>query len=67
MPKRHSKTSILREQGEVKAMTEEKMKEITYAKAVAEAIDEEKARDRDVVLIGEEVGIIGGNYKATVG
>jgi pyruvate/2-oxoglutarate/acetoin dehydrogenase E1 component len=53
--------------GEVIAMTQENMKEITYAQAVAEAIDEEMARDKDVVLIGEDVGIIGGNFKATVG
>jgi pyruvate dehydrogenase E1 component beta subunit len=48
-------------------MTEIKMKEITYAQAVAEAIDEEMARDENVVLMGEDVGIIGGNFKATVG
>jgi pyruvate dehydrogenase E1 component beta subunit len=48
-------------------MTQENVREITYAQAVAEAIDEEMARDENVVLIGEDVGIIGGNFKATVG
>lgn len=47
--------------------TNENVREITYAQAVAEAIDEEMARDENVVLIGEDVGIIGGNFKATVG
>ncbi len=45
----------------------ENVKEITYAQAVAEAIDEEMARDENVFLLGEDVGIIGGNFKATVG
>jgi acetoin:2,6-dichlorophenolindophenol oxidoreductase subunit beta len=53
--------------GKVSAMTQENIREITYAQAVAEAIDEEMARDDNVVLIGEDVGIIGGNFKATVG
>ncbi|MBI4634659.1 MAG: alpha-ketoacid dehydrogenase subunit beta [Deltaproteobacteria bacterium] len=48
-------------------MNQEQVREITYAQAVAEAIDEEMARDENVVLIGEDVGIIGGNFKATVG
>lgn len=48
-------------------MTQENIREITYAQAVAEAIDEEMARDDNVVLIGEDVGVIGGNFKATVG
>jgi pyruvate/2-oxoglutarate/acetoin dehydrogenase E1 component len=51
----------------VSAITQENVREITYAQAVAEAIDEEMARDENVVLIGEDVGIIGGNFKATVG
>lgn len=45
----------------------EEFKEITYAQAVAEAIDEEMARDENIFLMGEDVGIIGGNFKATVG
>lgn len=43
------------------------MKEITYAQAVCEALDEEMARDEDVVLLGEDVGFIGGNFKTSVG
>lgn len=43
------------------------MKKITYAQAVAEAIDEEMQRDNNVILLGEDVGISGGNFKATVG
>lgn len=48
-------------------MTQTMMREITYAQAVSEAIDEEMARDENVILLGEDVGIIGGNFKATVG
>ncbi|HHE04972.1 MAG TPA: alpha-ketoacid dehydrogenase subunit beta, partial [candidate division WOR-3 bacterium] len=44
-----------------------KTKKITYAQAIAEAIDEEMQRDKDVILLGEDVGILGGNFKATVG
>ena len=46
---------------------EVKMKEITYAQAVCEALDEEMARDATVALLGEDVGIIGGNFKTSVG
>ena len=44
-----------------------KVKKITYAQAVAEAIDEEMQRDKNVIVLGEDVGILGGNFKATVG
>ena len=44
-----------------------KVKKITYAQAITEAIDEEMQRDKDVILLGEDVGILGGNFKATVG
>ncbi|MCK4241740.1 MAG: alpha-ketoacid dehydrogenase subunit beta [Candidatus Atribacteria bacterium] len=44
-----------------------KVKKITYAQAVAEAIDEEMQRDKDVILLGEDVGILGGNFRTTVG
>jgi len=44
-----------------------KMKNITYAQAILEAIDEEMARDENVLLIGEDVGILGGNFKTAVG
>jgi len=43
------------------------MREITYAQAICEALDEEMARDDNVVLIGEDVGFIGGNFKTSVG
>ena len=38
------------------------MKKITYAQAVSEAIDEEMQRDKNVILLGEDVGIKGGNF-----
>jgi pyruvate/2-oxoglutarate/acetoin dehydrogenase E1 component len=43
------------------------MKEITYAQAVCEALDEEMARDENVILLGEDIGIIGGNFKTSLG
>lgn len=43
------------------------MKEITYAQAVCEALDEEMARDENVVMLGEDVGFIGGNFKTSAG
>lgn len=43
------------------------MKELTYAQAVCEALDEEMARDDKVLLLGEDVGFIGGNFKTSVG
>ena len=39
-----------------------KVKKITYAQAVAEAIDEEMQRDKNVILLGEDVGIKQGNF-----
>jgi len=44
-----------------------KTKKITYAQAVAEAIDEEMQRDKNVILLGEDVGIKGGNFGQAVG
>jgi pyruvate dehydrogenase E1 component beta subunit len=44
-----------------------KVKKITYAQAIAEAIDEEMQRDKNVIILGEDVGILGGNFKATIG
>jgi acetoin:2,6-dichlorophenolindophenol oxidoreductase subunit beta len=44
-----------------------KMKNVTYAQAILEAIDEEMARDENVLLMGEDVGILGGNFKTAVG
>lgn len=46
---------------------EVKMREITYAQAICEALDEEFARDPNTLLLGEDVGIIGGNFKTSVG
>ncbi len=43
------------------------MKEMTYAQAICAALDEEMARDSNVLLLGEDVGIIGGNFKTSVG
>jgi len=43
------------------------MKEITYAQAVCEALDEEMERDENVLVLGEDVGFIGGNFKTSVG
>ncbi|MBA7540697.1 Acetoin:2,6-dichlorophenolindophenol oxidoreductase subunit beta [subsurface metagenome] len=43
------------------------MKKITYAQAIVEAIDEEMGRDKNVILLGEDIGILGGNFKATIG
>ena len=43
------------------------MREIMYRDAVCEALDEEMARDERVILIGEDIGFIGGNFKTTVG
>jgi pyruvate dehydrogenase E1 component beta subunit len=38
-----------------------------YREAVCEALDEEMARDASVFVLGEDVGVIGGNFKCTVG
>ncbi len=44
-----------------------KTREITYAQAICEALDEEMQRDENVVLLGEDVGFLGGNFKTSVG
>jgi len=44
-----------------------KMKKVTYAQAICEAMDEEMARDKNVLLLGEDVGFLGGNFKTAVG
>ena len=38
-----------------------------YRDAVREALDEEMERDDMVMMIGEDVGFIGGNFKTSVG
>ncbi|HWQ79212.1 MAG TPA: alpha-ketoacid dehydrogenase subunit beta [Anaerovoracaceae bacterium] len=43
------------------------MREIFYRDAVREAIDEEMERDGRVMLLGEDVGWLGGNFKTSVG
>lgn len=48
-------------------MSQENLRQITYAQAICEALDEELARDSDVVLLGEDIGLIGGNFKTSVG
>ena len=40
---------------------------ITYREAVREALMEEMARDNDVILMGEDIGIYGGGFGATCG
>jgi len=44
-----------------------KIKKITYAQAVCEAINEEMQRDKNIILLGEDIGILGGDFKATSG
>jgi pyruvate/2-oxoglutarate/acetoin dehydrogenase E1 component len=44
-----------------------KMREITYAEALREALREEMIRNPNVVLLGEEIGVFGGAYKITRG
>lgn len=38
------------------------VKEITYAEAICLALDEEMQKDKKVILLGEEVGIVGGLF-----
>ncbi len=43
------------------------MREITYAQAINEALREEMERDPLVVVLGEDIGAIGGNFGVTKG
>lgn len=43
------------------------MKKLTYAQAIKEAIDEEMERDEKVILLGEDIEIIGGSFGVTLG
>ncbi len=43
------------------------MRELAYRDAVVEALDEEMERDESVLLLGEDVGFLGGNFKTSVG
>jgi pyruvate/2-oxoglutarate/acetoin dehydrogenase E1 component len=41
--------------------------EITYAQAIREALTEEMERDPRVIIMGEDVGVLGGVYRVTKG
>lgn len=43
------------------------MAELTLVEAIRQAMDEELARDENVFIIGEDVGVRGGVFRATVG
>ncbi|MBD3233377.1 MAG: alpha-ketoacid dehydrogenase subunit beta [candidate division Zixibacteria bacterium] len=43
------------------------MKQTTYIQAITDALDEEMARDESVFLIGQDIGLYGGVFKATKG
>jgi 2-oxoisovalerate dehydrogenase E1 component beta subunit len=43
------------------------MAEITFLEAIREAIDEEMARDANVICLGEDIGAYGGAFKVTDG
>jgi 2-oxoisovalerate dehydrogenase E1 component beta subunit len=43
------------------------MKEVTYLEAIREALREEMIRDKEVFLIGEDIGVYGGAFKVTQG
>lgn len=43
------------------------MKTITYAKAINEAMSEEMRRDKDVFLLGEDIGVYGGAFGVSKG
>ncbi len=43
------------------------MKKVTYIDAITEAMAEEMERDKNVFLIGEDIGLYGGVFKATKG
>ena len=40
---------------------------VTYIEAIRQAMDEELARDGNVLLMGEDVGVLGGAFKASAG
>ena len=43
------------------------MRKVTYIEAITQALDEEMARDEKVFMIGEDIGLYGGVFKATKG
>lgn len=40
---------------------------VTYIEAIRQAMDEEMERDGNVLLMGEDVGVLGGAFKASAG
>lgn len=43
------------------------MREITYAKAICEAMSQEMRKDNDVFFMGEDIGVYGGAFGVSVG
>lgn len=43
------------------------MKEVSYLEAISEALKEEMERDKNVFILGEDVGFYGGAFKVTEG
>ena len=43
------------------------MAELTMVEAIRQAMEEEMARDESVFVVGEDVGVRGGVFRATVG
>ncbi len=43
------------------------MRELTYSQALREALAEEMARDPNIILLGEDIGVYGGVFKVTEG
>jgi 2-oxoisovalerate dehydrogenase E1 component beta subunit len=41
--------------------------QVTYIEAIRQAMDEEMTRDPNVMLLGEDVGVLGGPFKASAG
>jgi len=50
-----------------RVMSDPNMRQITYAQALQEAMREEMNRDKNVFLLGEDIGLYGGAYGATRG
>ena len=48
-------------------MAENKMKEITFAQAINEAISEEMRRDETVFMLGEDIGVYCGAFGMSKG
>ena len=43
------------------------MREITYAQAINEAMSEEMRADKDIVFMGEDIGVYGGAFGVSRG